>query len=112
MPRGHLLHRLPYEAETALKQLGADLRTARLRRNMTLAEVADRLGASREVIGHAEHGKPSTSMGIYAALIWTYGLTGRLTTLADPVADEEGSRLASLSERRHARRTRPLDDDF
>ena len=112
MRRGHLLSAPPYEVETALKRLGTDLRTARLRRNITLAEVATRVGASREAIGEAEHGKPSTSMAIYAALLWSYGMVDRLGGLADPLTDEEGLRLASLRERRHARPTQPLDDDF
>jgi transcriptional regulator with XRE-family HTH domain len=112
MRRGHLLSSPPYEVETALRRLGADLRTARLRRNITLAEVAERVGASREVIGEAEHGKPSTSVAIYAALLWSYGLIDRLATLADPNTDEEGRRLASLRERRHARASQPLDNDF
>lgn len=112
MRRGHLLTSPPYEVETALKRLGADLRTARLRRNITLVEVAGRIGASREVVGEAEQGKASTSVAVYAALLWSYGLAQRLGSLADPATDEEGLRLASLRERRHARATQPLDDDF
>jgi transcriptional regulator with XRE-family HTH domain len=112
MRRGHLLTTPPYEVEMALKRLGADLRTARLRRNITLAEVAERIGASREVVGEAERGKPSTSIAVYAALLWSYGLVERLGATADPNTDDEGVRLASLRERRHARRPQPLDDDF
>ena len=112
MRRGHLLNSPPYEVEAALKRLGAELRTARLRRNITLAEVAERIGASREVVGDAEHGKPSTSIAIYAALLWAYGMTERLAQLADPTQDQEGSRLASLRERRNARAPQALDDDF
>ena len=112
MRRGHLLSNPPYEIETALKRLGADLRTARLRRNITLANVAERIGASREVVGEAEHGKSSTSVAIYAALLWSYGMIERLGALADPGSDEEGLRLATLRERRHARSPEPLDDDF
>jgi DNA-binding XRE family transcriptional regulator len=112
MRRGHLLSTPPYEIEAALKRLGADLRTARLRRNITLAEVAERIGASREVVGEAEHGKPSTSAAIYAALLWSYGMVDRLQNLAEPTSDEEGLRLASLRERRHARAPQALDDDF
>ncbi|UHC20016.1 helix-turn-helix transcriptional regulator (plasmid) [Methylobacterium currus] len=98
--------------ETALKRLGADLRTARLRRNITLVEIAKRIGASREVIAEAEHGKPSTSIAIYAALLWSYGMVEQLGAIADPTTDAEGLRLASLRDRRHARAARPLDDDF
>lgn len=112
MRRGHLLTTPPYEVETALKRLGADLRTARLRRNITLAEVAERIGASREVVGEAEHGKPSASAAVYAALLWSYGMAERLAALADPATDEEGLRLATLRERRHARPSQLLDDDF
>jgi DNA-binding XRE family transcriptional regulator len=112
MRRGHLLSAPPYEVETALKRLGADLRTARLRRNITLAEVAERIGASREVIGEAEHGKPSTSIAVYAGLLWSYGMVDRLASLLDPSSDEQGVRLARLREPRHARTPQPLDDDF
>lgn len=112
MRRGHLLSMPPYEVEAALKRLGADLRTARLRRNITLAQVAERIGVGREVVGEAERGKPSTSAAVYAALLWSYGLVERLGAAADPATDEEGLRLASLRERRHARAPQPLDDDF
>ncbi|MFZ5792946.1 MAG: helix-turn-helix transcriptional regulator [Pseudomonadota bacterium] len=112
MRRGHLLTTPPYEVETALKRLGADLRKARLRRNITLAQVAERIGVSREVVGEAEKGKPSTSIAVYAALLWSYGLIERLAGLADPAQDTEGQRLASLRERRHARSPQSLDDDF
>ena len=112
MRRNHLLSNPPYEVEKALKQLGADLRTARLRRNMTLVEVAERIGASREVVADAEHGKASTSVAVYAALVWVYGMVDRFGAVADASVDEEGLRLASLRERRHARSRHALDDDF
>ena len=112
MSRGLLLNAPPYEVENALKRLGADLRTARLRRNVTLAEVAQKVGASREAIAEAERGKPSTSAAIYAALFWAYGLTDRLAGSADPASDEEGVRLAGRQARRRARTPRALDDDF
>lgn len=102
----------PYEVEAALKRLGADLRTARLRRNVTMIEAAERLGVGREAIADAERGKPSTSVAIYAALLWSYGLIERLASLAEPLADEEGLRLASLNERQRARVGQTLDDDF
>ncbi len=112
MPHGLLLNAPPYEVEAALKSLGANLRTARLRRNLTLAEVAQKVGASREVIAQAEHGRPTTSAAVYAALLWTYGLVDRLAGLADPATDEEGLRLDSRRGRQHARTPRALDDNF
>lgn len=111
MRRSPLLTTPPYEVETAVKRLGADLRTARLRRNVTLVEAAERLGVGRDVIADAERGKASTSIAVYAALLWSYGLVERIAVLAEPGSDDEGLRLASLAERRHAR-TPQADDDF
>lgn len=112
MRRSPLLTTPPYEVEAAVRRLGSDLRTARLRRNSTLAQAAERLGVSREVIADAERGKPSTSIAVYAGLLWSYGLVERLAALADPTTDEEGLRLANFTGRRHARTPRALDDDF
>lgn len=53
MSRRRLLTTPPAEVERALKRLGPDLRTARLRHNITLADVAERIGARREVVGDA-----------------------------------------------------------
>jgi DNA-binding XRE family transcriptional regulator len=82
MRRSPLHTTRPYEVEAALKRLGANLRTASLRRNVTLVEAAERLGVSRQVIADAERGKPSTSVAVYAALLWSYGLIERLASLA------------------------------
>lgn len=112
MRRSPLLTTPPYEVETAIKRLGADLRTARLRRNITLVDAAERLGVGRDVIADAERGKPSTSIAVYTALLWSYGLVERMAALAEPGSDEEGLRLVSLTERRHARGPQTPDDDF
>lgn len=112
MRRSSLHSTPPYEVEAALKRLGSDLRTARLRRKITLAEAAERLGVGREVVADAERGKPSTSIAVYAALLWSYGLVERMASLASPTSDDEGLRLAGLDERRRARLGQAPDDDF
>jgi transcriptional regulator with XRE-family HTH domain len=111
-PRNALLGAPPYEVQRAVKKLGADLRTARLRRNLTAEEVAGRIGTSRFAVADAERGKPSTSVAVYAALLWVYGLAGRLADAADPGADEEGARLALLRTPLRARHRRSLSNDF
>jgi transcriptional regulator with XRE-family HTH domain len=111
-PRNALLGAPPYEVERAVKKLGAELRTARLRRNLTAAEVAERIGTSRFAVADAERGKPSTSIAVYAALLWVYGLAGRLADAADPGADVEGARLALLRTPLRARQRKNLNDDF
>jgi transcriptional regulator with XRE-family HTH domain len=110
--RNALLAAPPYEVERSLKKLGANLRTARLRRNLTAAEVAQKIGTSRFAVADAERGKPSTSVAVYAALLWVYGLAGRLADSADPGVDEEGARLALLRTPLRARHRKNLGDDF
>ena len=111
-PRNPLLGAAPYEVGNALQKLGNDLRTARLRRNLTSAEAAERIGTSRFAVANAEKGKPSTSIAVYAALLWAYGLVDRLVDLADPATDEEGARLALARTPRRARHRRKSNNDF
>ncbi len=102
----------PFEVERAIKILGINLRTARLRRNLTLEEVAGKLGTTRQVVGRAETGKALTPTAVYAGLLWTYGLLDQFSELADPAKDQEGLALSLAHQRRHARRTEDLDNDF
>ena len=107
-----LLSSMPFAVETAIKQLGRNLRTARLRRNLSQAEVAEKLGVSRYVVAHAESGKASTSVAVYAGLLWTYGLLDPFSALADPAEDKEGMALSLANDRSNARRVEALDNDF
>jgi transcriptional regulator with XRE-family HTH domain len=110
--RNALLGAPPYKVEQTLRKLGGDLKTARLRRNLTAQEVAEKIGTSRFAVADAEKGKPSSSVAVYAALLWAYGLIDRLTDLADPNTDEEGTRLSRSREPERARHHRRLDNDF
>lgn len=102
----------PFQVETALKKLGANLKTARLRRNLTTDEVAQKIGTSRYTVADAEKGKPSTSVAVYAALLWAYGLVERFADLADPSEDKEGTQLALAREPARARHRQQLSNDF
>jgi transcriptional regulator with XRE-family HTH domain len=111
--RNPLLGAPPFQVEQAVKRLGADLRTARLRRNLTAEEVAQKIGTSRFAVADAERGKPSTSIAVYAALLWAYGFVDRLGELMDPGKDEEGMRRALAREPARARHgSGKLSDDF
>lgn len=110
--RNLLLDALPYPIDQALKTLGGNLRTARLRRNLSIEDVAAKIGVGRHVVAAAEKGKPSTGIAIYAGLLWAFGLTEHLARIADPDADEEGRLLAKRNERVHARSAKTLDNDF
>ena len=102
----------PYPVEQAIKRLGANLRTARLRRNLTIGEVAEKIGTGPRAVSDAEKGKPSTGAVVYTALLWAYDLLGPFADLADPARDEEGLSLELSSGRTRARATEELDSDF
>lgn len=110
--RNMLLSAIPFPVEQSLKRLGADLRRARLRRNLSLEAVAEKIGAHRRVVADAENGKPGTGIAIYAALLWTFGLLTQLDDVAAPERDQEGLTLSDLRERTRARQSGGLDDDF
>ena len=102
----------PYAVEQALKRLSVNLRTARLRRNLTIADVAEKIGTGRRAVMEAEKGKGSTSAAVYIALLWAYDLLDQMNHVADPALDEERLVLASTRERARPRTTEELDDDF
>ena len=102
----------PYAVEQALKRLGSKLRTARLRRNLRIEDVAQKIGTGPRPVSDAEKGKITTAAAVYVALLWAYDLLESMEDIADPGLDEEGLILNSLRERSRARRTASLDDDF
>ena len=110
--RNPLLTAPPYPVEQAVKTLGANLRTARLRRNLSIQELAEKIGVERHAVSAAEKGKPSSGIAIYVAMLWTLGLIDQLNEVADPNRDEEGKTLARARERSHASTTKGLSDDF
>lgn len=102
----------PYPVEQTTKRIGANLRTARLRRNLTIEQVAEKIGAGVRAIRAAEQGKVSTGIGVYIALLWTYDLLEPATQLANPGKDDTGLAYLRERERKRARNSRKLDNDF
>ncbi len=102
----------PYAVEQALNRLGTNLRTARLRRNLTIEDVAEKIGTGRRAVMDAEKGKGSTSSAVYIALLWAYDLLDQIRDMADPALDEEGLNLSLSKERARGRVQEGLDNDF
>ena len=96
----------PYAVEQAIKRLGGNLRTARLRRNLTIEDVAGKIGTGPRAVSDAERGKVTTGIAVYTALLWADDLLGPMRNLADPARDEEGLTLSMQRERARARERR------
>ena len=110
--RNNLLLAVPYPVESAINKVGANLRTARLRRKLTIEEVAEKIGTGARAIRAAEHGKASTGIAVYAALLWAYDLLSPFEELAAPESDTEGLARSDIGKDARARRSRGLDNDF
>jgi transcriptional regulator with XRE-family HTH domain len=110
--KNQLLQAPPYPVEHALTRLGENLRTARIRRSLTIDEVAQKIGTGRRAVMDAEKGKASTTVGVYAALLWVYDLLQPLNDVADPTKDEQGLALASAKEKTRVRKSAGLDSNF
>jgi transcriptional regulator with XRE-family HTH domain len=103
----------PFAVEDTLAKLGSNLRVARLRRNITIAEAAEKIGTGVRAVSDAEHGKTTTAISVYIALLWAYGLLDDLQKVGDPLKDEEGIRLAAQREPSRAYAVKAvIDNDF
>ena len=113
MPRISKISQSPPAAvESALSRLGNNIKTARLRRNLRLEELAERVGVSRAVMSAIEKGKPTTALAAYVGALWALGLLDDLNAVADPDRDEEGKALEHAHRRKSARPAKALDNDF
>lgn len=102
----------PAVVADTLSRLGRNIRTARLRRRLTIEELAERIGVSRYVMSDIEKGKPTTRIVAYLGALWAMGLLDHLSDVADPDLDEEGKVLESARAPKIARKRKALDDDF
>ena len=82
------------KALDALARLGERIRLARVRRRVTSALLAERIGASHATMTAIERGAPGVSAGRYASALFCLGLLGDLERVA--ADDELGRRLQDL----------------
>jgi DNA-binding XRE family transcriptional regulator len=84
---------LPIPVKSALRNLGSDIRDARLRRRIPSAVMAQRAFISRTTLVKVEKGDPGVGVGTYAAVLFALGMLDRLRDLASAKTDEIGLAL-------------------
>ena len=84
---------LPLPVVRVLRDLGGDIRDARLRRRIPTAIMAERASVSRTTLNKVEKGDPGVSLGTYASVLFVLGLLDRLGNLADIRTDTVGLEL-------------------
>lgn len=66
-----------------LKELGENIKLARLRRKLGAEQVSERANISRATLWHIEKGSPSVAMGIYCQVLFVLGLDKDLLKVAN-----------------------------
>lgn len=82
------------KSSAALVRLGKDIRSARLRRGIAVADLALRAGTSPSSIARLEKGDPGVGIGTLADSLIVLGLIDRLADLIDIRKDDLGLALA------------------
>ena len=81
--------------ENILKQIGEQIKLARLRRGISATLAAERAGISRSTLWNVEKGNSSVSMGVYAAVLHAInGMDKDLLLIAKD--DELGRKLQDI----------------
>jgi transcriptional regulator with XRE-family HTH domain len=103
---------LPFPVAELLPRLGNAIRTARIRRRKTAADLAGRLGVSLPTLRKLEAGDPGVSLGTFVSALWILDLTSEVAAALDPSKDKLGMVLdmARMPKRVRPRQEENLDD--
>ena len=93
---------LPRRAARNLQIVGEQIRLARLRRDLSIAQIAERAMCSALTVMRIEKGNPTVSMGIYLRILFALGLDESILFLAKE--DELGRNLQDLDLKQRASR--------
>ena len=87
--------KLPRKLEQKMPVVGEQIKLARLRRNLSVAQVAERATCSPLTVSRIEKGAPTVSIGIYLRLLYALQLDDDILWLAKE--DKLGRALQDLS---------------
>ncbi|MCI1719413.1 MAG: helix-turn-helix domain-containing protein [Bacteroidales bacterium] len=93
--------RLPLKLERKMQIVGEQIRLARLRRNLSIAQVAERATCSVLTVSRVERGLPTVSIGIYLRVLFALQLDDDILLLAKD--DVLGKALQDLNMKRRER---------
>lgn len=87
-------NKLPRRAEQNLQIVGEQIRLARLRRDLSMAQIAERASCSELTVIRVERGIPTVAIGIYVRILFALGLDESILYIAKD--DEVGRTLQDL----------------
>lgn len=103
---------LMFGVEELLQQVGQNIRTARIRRNLTILELANRIHVDERTISRLEKGDPSINFKNLVTVLMVFGLEDSVFDIAHPNADEVGRALELQKQPKRVRKMDQLSDDF
>ena len=95
-----------------LKLQGQHIRMARIRRGLTIIELADKAGINRNTLNALELGKPGVALGVFITVLWALGLEKTLDAAADPETDMHGKALEASRQPKRVRKQQHAKDDY
>ena len=87
--------KLPRKLEQKMQVVGEQIRLARLRRNLSVAQVAERATCSPLTVSRIEKGVPTVAIGIYLRVLYAMQLDDDILSLAKD--DELGRVLQDMN---------------
>lgn len=87
--------KLPRKLEEKMKVVGEQIKLARLRRDLSLAQVAERATCSPLTVSRIEKGSPMVAIGIYLRVLYALQLDDDILLLAKD--DELGRQLQDMA---------------
>ena len=87
--------KLPRKLEQKMQVVGEQIRLARLRRNLSIAQVAERATCSPLTVLRIEKGAPTVAIGIYLRVLYALQLDDDILSLAKD--DELGRALKDMN---------------
>jgi transcriptional regulator with XRE-family HTH domain len=100
------------EVTQRLKQLGERVRVARIRRGLSIVELADKAGINRNTLNALELGKPGAALTVFLSVLWALGLEKTLDPIADPETDLHGKALEASRQPKRVRKRQSAGDDY
>ena len=94
--------KLPRKLEEKMKVVGEQIRLARLRRDLSIAQVAERATCSPVTIARVEKGAPTVAIGIYLRVLYALQLDDDILLLAQKDEIGRGLQVLRLKQRERA----------
>jgi transcriptional regulator with XRE-family HTH domain len=82
MTKNTMGNKLPRKLEQKMQIVGEQIKLARLRRNLSIAQIAERAMASELTVSRVEKGIPTVSVGIYLRVLYALQLDDDILYLA------------------------------